>query len=275
MKGMVFTMAAIVAMAVARMAGGAYAQGANPAAKARRQLTPEERAALHERIAMRRSGGGIVRKEGSAKGAFAVRDAQTKVGEDGIRPALEYIDGKLAARTVYARASGLSTASIAERIREAGGTMGVGLVDDASLPSLIVAPETGWAVVNVSKLDERCHGPGTLASRVRKEILRSLAFVTGCAYATMADPLMRDVTRPGDVDALQSEEFGFELINRFASSAPLYGLKPWYCTTYKRACEEGWAPAPTNDVQRAIWEKVHELPAAPIKIKPETRKVAE
>ena len=27
--------------------------------------------------------------------------------------------------------------------------------------------------------------------------------------------------------------------------------------TYRQACIEGWAPAPTNDVQKAIWEKVH------------------
>ena len=26
--------------------------------------------------------------------------------------------------------------------------------------------------------------------------------------------------------------------------------------SYKVACEEGWAPAPTNDFQKAIWEKV-------------------
>ena len=36
--------------------------------------------------------------------------------------------------------------------------------------------------------------------------------------------------------------------------------------TYKRACREGWAPTPTNDVQRAIWEKVHAIPDKPLTI---------
>ena len=43
-------------------------------------------------------------------------------------------------------------------------------------------------------------------------------------------------------------------------------------SVYRKACEEGWAPAPTNDVQKAIWDKVHAMPTEPIKIKPETKK---
>ena len=32
-------------------------------------------------------------------------------------------------------------------------------------------------------------------------------------------------------------------------------------TTYKVACEEGWAPAPTNDFQRAIFDATASAPA--------------
>ena len=32
--------------------------------------------------------------------------------------------------------------------------------------------------------------------------------------------------------------------------------------TYRSACEHGWAPAPTNDVQKAIWERVKAAKAA-------------
>ena len=37
-------------------------------------------------------------------------------------------------------------------------------------------------------------------------------------------------------------------------------------TSYQKACEEGWAPLPTNDVQKAIWDKVHAVPKNPMKI---------
>ena len=36
--------------------------------------------------------------------------------------------------------------------------------------------------------------------------------------------------------------------------------------TYRQACQEGWAPAPKNDEQKAIWNQVHAIPDKPIKI---------
>ena len=43
-------------------------------------------------------------------------------------------------------------------------------------------------------------------------------------------------------------------------------------TNYRTAVKEGWAPQPTNDVQKAIWDKVHAMPTEPLKIKSETKK---
>jgi len=39
-----------------------------------------------------------------------------------------------------------------------------------------------------------------------------------------------------------------------------------YAARTREACQEGWAPAPTNDIQKAIWNEVRQLPAKPIKI---------
>ena len=41
---------------------------------------------------------------------------------------------------------------------------------------------------------------------------------------------------------------------------------------YSRACREGWAPPPTNDVQRTIWKQVHAVPDKPIKIEFDPKK---
>ena len=35
---------------------------------------------------------------------------------------------------------------------------------------------------------------------------------------------------------------------------------------YRKACMDGWAPAPTNEYQKAIWDQVHAIPTKPIKI---------
>jgi len=45
------------------------------------------------------------------------------------------------------------------------------------------------------------------------------------------------------------------------------GMSQEQRATYRHACEQGWAPAPTNDYQKAIWNEVHEMPTEPIKIK--------
>ena len=45
------------------------------------------------------------------------------------------------------------------------------------------------------------------------------------------------------------------------------GVSPTRKGTYEAAVKQGWAPAPTNDIQKAIWDKVHQLPTKPIQIK--------
>lgn len=40
------------------------------------------------------------------------------------------------------------------------------------------------------------------------------------------------------------------------TSAKNRGIPQLERTTYRLAVKEGWAPAPTNDIQRAVWDKV-------------------
>ena len=237
----------------------------------RKPMTMEERVALQKRIALKRTGG-IIRKANSAQGAFVILNAQTIVSESEIKPILEQIEKTLLVNTIFSKVNNVTIENIESQIKATGGTIGTAIVDSKVFPTLIAAPETGWTVINVSKLAKGCTDKTVLASRVRKEVMRSLAFTTGCSYTTIADPLLRDVTKPSDIDALPSEEFGFEIINRFMVSAPLYGLKPWYQTTYRKACEEGWAPTPTNDVQKRVWDKVHATPKNPMKIEFDPKK---
>ena len=42
--------------------------------------------------------------------------------------------------------------------------------------------------------------------------------------------------------------------------------------TYKKACQQGWAPAPTNNIQQAIWNRVHAAPKNPMKIEFDPKK---
>ena len=219
--------------------------------------------------------GGIIREAKSAKGTFVLLNAQKTVPFSALTPLEATIDKWLRVRTAFKDgAATVDVGSVKPAIAAACGTVGVAVVQAGDAPMLVTAPEDGWAIVNVDRIASDNPTADTLASRVRKEILRGFAFVTGGAYLTRADPLMRDVKSPKDLDRLQAEQFGLEIVTHVLESSSFYGLKPWNQTTYQKACEEGWAPAPTNEFQKAIWDKVHEMPTEPIKIKPETKKVS-
>jgi len=217
--------------------------------------------------------GGIIREAKSARGAFVLLNAQKTVQFSALTPVEATIDKWLRVRTAFKDgADPVDVGSVKQAIASAGGTVGVAVVQAGDAPMLVTAPEDGWAIVNVDRIASDNPTTDALASRVRKEILRGFAFVTGGAYLTRADPLMRDVKSPKDLDRLQAEQFGLEIVTHVLESSSFYGLKPWKQTTYLKACQEGWAPAPTNEYQKAIWDKVHAAPSAPMKIEFDPKK---
>jgi hypothetical protein len=67
---------------------------------------------------------------------------------------------------------------------------------------------------------------------------------------------MKPVFNLSDLDNLKCNMYSPEIQSKIAIQAPLLNLKPLLTTTYRKACEEGWAPMPTNSIQKAIWEDV-------------------
>ena len=67
---------------------------------------------------------------------------------------------------------------------------------------------------------------------------------------------MQPVGSPLELDTVEWQvihPMALQQMNKFLKK---YGAKRGRRTTYLKACEEGWAPAPTNDYQRAIFEAV-------------------
>lgn len=223
--------------------------------------------------AQARHTGGYVRKPGTAKGYFVVLNAQKSVSATDFSAAIDSIDKYVRIQSKMVDLDKLEISSIPEELTKAGGNVGVALITDPSLPALLAAPEEGWALVNVSKLADP--DKTKLAARTRREILRAFALAGGVMYAAQGDFVLQPVRKPSELDKLPREQYGAAMNHIFKLSLPYFGITPWYQTTYVKACEEGWAPQPTNEFQKAIWDKVHELPTNPIKIKPETKKVTE
>ncbi len=238
-------------------------------ANTRPTLTKEERAAKRkaasaQRIALR---GGLVEKEPDGK-FIRIVNAQKKVPSEvfdrtaasikkSIMLAVEIVPGD-PNRQYRPTADNPVVITVADKD------------DDATV---LVAPEQAWAIVNMAALAKDSPSDGVLAARTQKEIWRALAFVLGAANSMNQPCLMRQINTLEELDGVQMVSPCPEPFNFMISAARKLGVGRSFRTTYKRACMEGWAPAPTNDVQKAIWEEVHRLPTEPIKIKPETKKV--
>lgn len=123
-------------------------------------------------------------------------------------------------------------------------------------PTLLLAPEDKWVIVNVSALIPNTKDQKILEERAQKETWRGLCHLMGTANSTFEPCLMKPVFSMDDLDALKARSISPEPMRKISMSANKMGIKPNVITTYRNACEEGWAPIPTNEIQKAIWEEV-------------------
>jgi hypothetical protein len=122
-------------------------------------------------------------------------------------------------------------------------------------PALLVAPEARWAIVNVEALAAGA-SKEVYAARVRKEIARAFGFIMGAAHSTLDGCVMKPVLKPEDLDKINVETVSPESLNKVMAQAKLLGIQPARMTTYRKAVEEGWAPMPTNAIQKAVWDEI-------------------
>ena len=259
---MKFVLIALTALVACGDAFCEAATNAAPAAAARRKSSNGD--AFRMRVS-----GGMVKKPGTAQGKVVFLDAQRRVQAAEIAQAVSVIERALHPETEIRRVEPVGLEAVAGAVKAAGGQLGVVVVDvKGGVPALLVAPEEGWAVVNVGKLDVDNPAADVLASRTRKEIMRAFALIAGAAFmGADAELVSADIRIPKDLDLVKNEMYGIDVSRGISYNMPRAGVTPWKVTTYKKACQEGWAPAPTNEYQKAIWNKVHEIPSEPIKIK--------
>jgi len=259
----------VVAAAAALAAMDATAQGI-PSSR-----TPEQRARMLAAKARRTAAeGGVVEKPASGN-IIRFVNAQKRVADEAVFTVAGNIARSLMARheAENLEAAGMSPIELAAAALAKPKTgVAVVFVDDGKLPSLLAAPEEGWCVVNVGKLAADLPPEDILQKRMRKEAWRAAAIVLGGINSQMTPCAMTDIHKPSDLDAVPIDAVSPEVVMKMLSSMTTRNIQPRLVTTYRRACVEGWAPAPTNDVQKAIWEKVHAVPKNPMKIEFDPKK---
>ena len=131
------------------------------------------------------------------------------------------------------------------------------VIDDESLPPILVAPESRWAMVNVAPLAKGAgEKPAFFQARVKKELTRGFAMLCGASNSGYPDALTGGISNTAQLDKFADARLPVDVIARFAPYMQPFGATPAVITTYRKACKEGWAPAPTNDYQKAIFEQV-------------------
>lgn len=232
-------------------------------AEAFQKLSPAERErVIAERKAkIERRAGGKVRNTSVQKGRVLVLNAQKKADAAKLREAIDKLANHLRIEIAFEEADKAdpeaTKAVLAEK--KANAVIYVGECDKSG--PLLIAPDDLWAYVNVKALGDR-----NLDDRAKKELARAFIFLCGGIASQYQNPLTRAVTDVRNLDLIPVTEIPVDVLGRMPPYLETMGVTPYVEATYRSACHAGWAPQPTNDVQRAIWNEVHEIPSEPIRI---------
>lgn len=235
-----------------------------------------------EQIAARRSGkrermlrktGGFILRVPETAGFFNVINAQRKVPATTLEPFVRDM-GRFTSTIVrlVELDKAITLTNATEVLKKSGAGGCVFIVDEPTFPISLVAQEAKWGFVNVAALSGAGVDEKILSLRTAREAWRVFALVTGAGDTSMGHCLLKPVFAPDDLDNINANSISPEPLLVMTEHMKAMGVNQVTRCTYLEACREGWAPAPTNEYQRAIWEKVkadkERGPTNPITIKP-------
>lgn len=239
-----------------------------------RNMTPEQREAHKAKMAklLYAQTGGKVRKAGSGKGLVLVVDAQDKVPQESLMAPLAFMEKRLRLPVAIRKAT-LDGFPTRAKVQKSGGTIAVFVVDmKTNEDAILVSPESRWAIVNVAALAKDEPKADILAKRVQVEISRAFGYLCGSANAQYPGSVMGPVSALAELDAFSGCSLPAEQFQRIITTMKEVGVEPFVETSYRKACQEGWAPDPQDETQKAIWDEVHQVPTKPITIKYDEKK---
>ena len=215
--------------------------------------------------------GGFVYDYSVARGKYSIINAQDLMDTKMLCPLTQLMQGDYSWIFEYTNHVQISSMPDALRVKqECGALAATVLVSSETLPALVVIPESNLSVVNVRELIQGTNKPILLENRLVRQVLRAYAFSLGAGYSTYEAGVMQPVNTAPDLDRLSANFLPPDVVNSIVNNGAKVGFKPYRRTTYKRACKEGWAPFPSNEFQRAIFEQIKSekniKPSNPIKV---------
>ena len=211
------------------------------------KLSPQER-----ELMIQKKVGGFITIE--SKGKILVLDCQNTFNIDSITNSI-YLAQKNLKVPFEIHKAVFTLEKAKNEITSKKGTSGIFIVDIESLPLSLISLEETWGMINIAKLRKGA-ADEVLTKRTAKEFNRVLAVMFGGGLSTQKSSIMRPVTDISDLDKIINVWIPFDTLSVIYNALPEYGLTHTKKIPYIKACKEGWAPAPTNEFQKAIWEKV-------------------
>ena len=229
------------------------------------KLSPQEKAERRRRFMeakMRNTGGKIV-QPGSQQGSIVFYDCQSTFKPEAIDKTVKELARELQYDIRREKIDAAPTSKVVkEFLKEKGTTFGIFLVDDKDDPNtLSIFPEQKYAVINAVAV-------GGKDLRFQRELKRTFAMLCGASCSTYPASLLSAVVAPIDLDSFVNDDYSVDIIQRMNIYLKGYEVKPARTVTYAMAVQEGWAPQPTNEYQKAAWDRIRSIPDKPIKIEP-------
>jgi len=229
-------------------------------------MTPEQLAKMKE-VRMRQTGGLL---QIAGEGYLAVLNAQKELPDaaleaqaDALRKCARDVDVKILPST-------FSLATAQSEVKKTGAAAAIFIVDDAALPPSLIAMEEGWGAINVAKL--KGADAKKLEARFGKEFVRVASVIFAGPQSQYKTSPLQTIRSVEELDKMVGDKYGMDATMAIMNNLPKIGVKPARMISYRMACQEGIAPAPTNDIQKAIWEQVHATPKRPMKIEFDAQK---
>ena len=231
-------------------------------------LSPDVRRQYFKRTSELHSGG-IIEKPGAGKGTFLFIDSTRTLTDGMFVRDIKILERTLRVTPKLVKGEPVTAETAGIALKELNANAAVFIVDNATYPRLVTASEEGWAIVNVGRLKMGAPSKESLEKRITIEVIRGLAQIFGCGNSGMS---MSPVVSLKDIDDIRHPGFPPNAIKSCHAQMKKLGFEPKVIASYRVACQQGWAPPPTNDVQKAIWNKIHAIPATPMKIEFDPKK---
>lgn len=234
------------------------------------EMTLEQRRAKRDKKVMEKFGGYVVRP-GTPAGSIVIVNAQKRVSAENFDITKTVVGRDLVGLYKIVEGQPVTAATAAEAKKGYKADFAVFVIDDKAQPPSLVAVEDQWAVMNIAPLDTGAVNDVLLANRAKKQFARVFSMVCGGFSSQFTAPLTNFIKTPADLDKCTAE-IPVDVATRLLPYLEYHGVKPEKRVYYRNACQEGWAPQPTNKFQKAIWDQVHEVPKKPIKIEFDPKK---